>query len=94
MVVDGLKGEQNNFVLDMVGDGEQQGPSCVLLQDGCDVLSGWSPCNGTSCRVLCKLYFMDGFLRVTLVKSGSDKTVDQNGSCARGKRRTEEVDFA
>lgn len=41
---------------------------------------------------------MDGFLReskqksVAVVEPGSDKTVDQNGSCVRGKRRAEADD--
>lgn len=47
-----------------------------------------------------KLKFMDGFLReskqkrVAVVEPGSDKTVDQNGSCVRGKRRAEADDVA
>lgn len=44
-VVNGFEGVEEDFVLDAVCDGEP----VELLQDGSDVMGGWSPGNDASC---------------------------------------------
>ena len=44
-VVDGFECVEQDFVLDVVCDGEP----VELLQDGSDVMGGWSPRNDASC---------------------------------------------